>query len=193
MEKKTNKNAYLLLALALICLFGISYAIFNYTFTSSNPSKITTADISMELLESNTNVISLEKAIPMSDSEGKSQSSVFDFAVTTKTPNNAKILYSITLTKPTATSGYTFLDDSAIKVYLTDLNNNQIVAPTKVSALTNYVLYSKTNTHSASTTTIKDKYRLRMWIDEGVDASSWTSATKLEYKLKVNVSGQRNS
>lgn len=192
MEKKVFKSSYLFLILGLVVLLGGSYAAFEYVF-SGNDSKITTDNISVQFLESDSNVIMLDNAIPMSDSEGKVQDDVFDFVVTTNTSKSTKILYSIVLSKPNVSDGYTFLSDSDIKLYLTDLNNKEIVSPVKVSSLNDYVLYSKTNSHSSSNKVIEDKYRLRMWISDDVDASSWNENTKLEYKLKINISGQEVS
>ena len=45
------------------------------------------------------------------------------------------------------------------------------------SGKTSYLTHAHTSTGVSKTT----KYRLRMWIDYGVDASGWTTATKLEY------------
>ena len=54
------------------------------------------------------------------------------------------------------------MKDSEVKVYLTDFSGNQKVALTKVSNLTNYLLYTETNTHSSTNAEQKDKLKLRI-------------------------------
>ena len=46
------------------------------------------------------------------------------------------------------------------------------------------------NSHNTANQTITTKYRLKMWIDSQVNASSWNASTKLQYKLKIKVDGQ---
>ena len=90
--------------------------------------------------------------------------------------------------------GCTVADDG-IKVYLTDQNDAEVLAPTKVTALSKtassnaagapadqYVL--KTGTYKAAGTTTEN-YRLRMWVDDDYVAP----ATSQKYILKVNVYG----
>ena len=111
--------------------------------------------------------------------------------------------YTISITKIDPTSGYTRLPDNNVKVYLSALTEDgedQVMAPTLISNIitagntgtltfdsgkTSYL----THVHTSADTTNTTKYRLRMWVDSNTDASSWTSATKYEYKLKIGVSG----
>ena len=144
-----------------------------------------------------TNGINLSNALPMSDDQGKALSgsnNVFDFTVTATIngSGNTTINYDVTATKESDST----LDDSAVKVYLTSIDNSadtQVLVPTKVSALT------KTGSSEASgapngqyklttgtfTSTTTRKYRLRMWVAEDYSSLS-TSGT---YKLRVNVYG----
>ena len=82
-------------------------------------------------------------------------------------------------------TGNTSLNDNEIKVYLTDYNNNVLVEPTLISNLNN-TLYSKTNTHSKTLTKIKDKYKLRVWIDKDVLVENWDTIQH-QYKFKIGV------
>ena len=50
---------------------------------------------------------------------------------------------------------------------------------------TSYLIHSHTSNDSSLTT----KYRLRMWVADSVDASSWTNTTKNQYKLKISAEG----
>ena len=190
MEKKMMKRSYFILGVILIIvLIGGTYAFQKFNIVLSD-NKITTSDVSIEFLESDKNVIDIEDAVPVSDKEGKMQDDVFDFVVTTKTNKSTNLEYVLSMEKLEPTSGYTFLDDSAVKVYLTDFNDNVIMDSIKVSDLNNYVLYSRINNHSKDNSVIKDNYRLRIWISDDVDSSSWNKDTKLEYKFKINVSGK---
>ena len=63
---------------------------------------------------------------------------------------------------------------------------------TLVSQLNNYVIYSGTHEHDSTHNKVQDKFKLRAWIDENVDASNWTSATKLQYKFKIGVSSNES-
>ena len=129
--------------------------------------------------------------MPISDNEGKS-SDTFDFAVTTKASRDITLGYEIKIEKLSASSGYTSLNDSQVKVYLTDYSNNELISPVKISDLSDYTLYSKVNVHSKTITKLTDKFKLRAWIDEDTDVSSWNENTKLEYKFKIGVNGGEN-
>ena len=103
MNNKENKKKLLLtislVLILIIAVVGISYAAWNYVFNGTLTNTLSTADISLELLESNDNVISITNALPMSDNEGKAQQQVFDFVVTSKTTRDMDIDYTqITIT-----------------------------------------------------------------------------------------------
>lgn len=177
----------LLIAAFVILLAGVSFAVWRYTYTG-NKSSISTGAISLELLESETNLISINNALPMSDTDGMAQTDVFDFAITTTSPRAGNMIYTIAINKLSVDSGMTALTDDQIKVYLTNGAGTQLVAPTLIDDLTNYQLYTKTDAHTSSTQKITTKYKLRAWIDGQVDASSWTSSTHNQYKFKITVS-----
>ncbi len=200
MKDNNNSKQVLLsvlgVAILVVAVVGVSFAAFSYSKTGEKVNTITTGTITMSYSE-DTNGINLSDALPMSDDQGKALSgsnNVFDFTVTATIngSGNTTINYDVTATKE---SGST-LDDSAVKVYLTSIDNSadtQVLAPTKVSALT------KTGSSEASgapngqyklttgtfTSTTTRKYRLRMWVAEDYSSLS-TSGT---YKLRVNVYG----
>ena len=170
-EKGDNKRKKvitisLIVILLMLCV-GISFAVWNYGFTGQT-NKLETGEISLELLESNTNLINITNQLPISDSEGKTLDT-FDFAVTTKASRDINLGYEIKIEKLSASSGYTSLNDSQVKVYLTDYSNNELISPTKISDLSDYSLYSKVNVHSKTITKLTDKFKLRAWIDEDTD------------------------
>ena len=187
-DKKVRKIVSIFLVVLLLGLVGgITYAVYSYTFTG-NQNTIETDDIKLEFLESNDEIISITTALPETDTKGITENP-FSFVVTSKTKRDMSIGYTLSIEKLTVDSGYTSLNDSDIKVYLTDFNDTVLVGPTLISNLSNYKLYNKTHTHNSSAEEVKDKYKLRAWIDNDTDASSWDETTKLQYKFKIRVDG----
>ena len=198
MENNNSKQMILSIlgvVILVVAVVGVSFAAFSYSKTGEKVNTITTGTITMSYSE-DTNGINLSNALPMSDDQGKALSgsnNVFDFTVTATIngSGNTTINYDVTATKESDST----LDDSAVKVYLTSIDNSadtQVLAPTKVSALT------KTGSSEASgapngqyklttgtfTSTTTRKYRLRMWVSD-----DYTDPTGGSYTLKVNVYG----
>ena len=70
-ESKRKKIIIISLTVILLMLtIGISFAVWNYGFVGS-ANTIDTGEVSLELLESNTDIISIENALPISDETGK--------------------------------------------------------------------------------------------------------------------------
>ena len=189
-DKLKNNKALMisLVAVLIILIGGVSYAAYDYSFIGKD-SKLESGSVSIKFLESNTNVIDLKNALPISDSEGKKGDS-FDFVVTTKASYKTGLKYDLSVEKLSVDSGYTSLSDNQVKIYLTDSGNNDLVSPTLISGLDNKLIYSKTNKHSSNKTEVTDKYKLRVWVDSNVDASNWDQSTKLEYKFKVGLKSE---
>ena len=186
---KNNKALMISLVAGLIILIGgVSYAAYDYSFIGKD-SKLESGSVSIKFLESNTNVIDLKNALPISDSEGKKGDS-FDFAVTTKASYKTGLKYDLSVEKLSVDSGYTSLSDNQVKIYLTDYSDSSLLEPTLISGLDNNKIYSKTNKHSSNKTEVTDKYKLRVWVDSNVDASNWDQDTKLEYKFKVGLKSE---
>lgn len=196
---ENNSKEVLLSALGVFILvlvvIGVSYAAFNFSRTGDVENTITTGTINMTYSEPK-NGINLANALPMSDEQGRSLSgtnNVFDFTIDTTINGSGSttINYAITAVKGDAT-----VDDSAIKVYLTNMDNSadsEILAPTKISELDvttgsenyqapsgEFILSTGTLTSSAS-----HSYRLRMWVAD--DFSTLTNSGM--YSLRVNVYG----
>lgn len=189
-QKNTKKKltAIILSIVLVLAVIGVSFAVWYYTFNGTLTNLISTTDISLDLLESNTNIITIENALPMGDNDGKSQTQTFDFAVTSKTTKDTIITYKLSIEKISVDSGYTSLNDNQIKIYLTDYNNNLVLNPTKISDLNNYIFYSGAHYHDSNNETKQNKFKLRAWIDGQVDASNWDASTKLQYKFKIKLS-----
>ena len=181
----------ILLLFLVAIVIGTTYAVYTLT-TTGNENSITTGVVSMSYTES-TNVISIENALPISDSDGKTQSNYFDFSVTSnftigQNNPNVKVIYDIDL-QPLNTNT---LEDNKIKVYLEDVTSSTsevLVEPTLISNISNYKLYTASHTHEYNVDNITTNYRLRAWIDYSVDATNWSSSNKYEYKFRVNING----
>ena len=107
----------LLAIISLVMIIGGSYAVWNYNFIG-NSNTISTADMSIEFLESNSNIITIENALPMGDNDGKSQETTFNFSVTSRTPKDAVFGYILSIEKLEVDNDATALNDNDIKVYL---------------------------------------------------------------------------
>ncbi len=185
----SKQKLIICLIILLVLAGGITYAAFKFNFLGG-ANTLKTNSIELKLLESNTDIIDLKNIFPMPDEQGIKQTDTFDFAVITNTSSNVNMEYNIKIEKLSADTGYNILNDNQIKVYLTDYNNKVLVSPTKVSDLSNYTLYTKTNKHSSTNKKITNKYKLKVWIDNSVNASNWDENTKLEYKFKIGVNGE---
>ena len=187
-NKRKKIILIIIIFILILLIIGISYAAYDYSFVGKE-SKLESGSVSIKFLESNTNVISLKNSLPEADKVGKREDS-FDFAVTTKASYNTGLKYNLSVEKLSVDTGYTSLNDNEVKIYLTDNSNNVLVEPTLISNLSNKLLYTKTNNHSSSKTEIKDMYKLRVWIDQNVDSSSWTKDSKFEYKFKIGLNSE---
>ena len=196
---KTRKTLVIILVtIMLLVVIGISYAAFSYTGTGQKLNTITTGAISMEYVES-TNFISMNNALPTTDSTGKKLSNsgeYFDFTVKSSIAGNTDINYEIAAKEE---NGNTFSGQN-VKLYLTKVNSDgteEEAMPPKT--------YSEDSTGNVYTGRPSDmmslfvgnlnqqgeteiKYRLRMWVDESYNPQNDNGG--LVYKVKVNVYGQ---
>ena len=198
---RNRKKIYLpivILLLLLIVVGGISYAAFNYAGTGQKLNTITTGAISMEYIES-TNVISMNNALPTTDSTGKKRlnsGEYFDFTVKSSIVGNTDINYEIAAKEE---KGNTF-DGKNIKFYLTKVNSDgseeEAMPPKTYSedpSGNGYTgrpadmmsLYTGNLNQQGDT---EVKYRLRLWVDESYNPQNDNGG--LVYKVKVNVYGQ---
>ena len=182
----------------LITVIGISYAAFNYVGTGQKLNTITTGAISMNYIESS-NVISMNNALPTTDTTGKKRKNTgeyFDFTVKSSIKGNTDINYEIAAKEE---SGNTFSGKN-IKFYLTKVNSDgteeEAMPPKTYSEDTTSNVYTGRpadmmslfvgNLNQQGDTEIK--YRLRLWVDENYNPQNDNGG--LTYKVKVNVYGQ---
>ena len=196
-----NRKNYLIMILAtvlLITIIGISYATFNYIGTGQKLNTITTGAISMNYIESS-NIISMNNALPTTDSTGKKRLNTgeyFDFTIKSSIKGNTDINYEIAAKEE---SGNTFSGKN-IKFYLTKVNSDgteeEAMPPKTYSEDTKSNIYTGRpadmmslfvgNLNKQGDTEIK--YRLRLWVDENYNPQNDNGG--LIYKVKVNVYGQ---
>ena len=192
-EKKKRILTIILAIVAVISVIGASYAVWTYTFEGQAVNLLETEMIEVDLLESNTDVINLTNALPKSDTQGIEQSETFEFAVTTRTKAVTDIFYDLKIEKINVDTGYTSLEDDDIRIYLTDYNNNALIAPIKISDLYNNTFYRTYNKHNKDTNEITTKFKLKAWIDEDVLVNDWNENTRLQYKFKIGVTEKQET
>ena len=202
-KEKNNENSkkgkLLVVGLSLLLLIivtGATFAAWTYIFTG-NTNTISTTGVSLEFLESNSNIINITNAMPLSNAEGIAQTDTFDFAITSTTTRTTNIDYTISIENLTPDTGFNSLDDNDIDLYLTDYSNNKLNTlcddPTAegvayVACLPDHNLYTGRQSHDSTHEVVQDKFKLRVWLDQGVDISTWNADTKLQYKFKLVVS-----
>ena len=181
-----NKKSLLLSVIAVVMLLvitiGVSYAFFSYTKKGTTENSIKTGTITFLYTEV-TGVgkgIKIEDSLPISDDQGKlltGSGNVFEFKITSDTLSNTSIPYEVTARK----SSNSTLDEKAVKVYLTEVDGEE-----SELLLDNYSNLKGTDTNvpegivektlykgkvPANTTKYEKNFKLRMWLDEGVDFS----------------------
>ena len=198
---KNDKNQVILTFIAIISLIvitvGVTYAFFNYTKEGTTDNTIKTGSITFLYTEVSGvgKGISLTDAYPVADSIGKVQvgeGKIFDFKVTSTISMNSNIDYQVTARKKTGST----LDDSAVKVYLTEVNGTeQELLLSKYSELdqTDKVDSSKFDerilyegTVPANISNYEKNFRLRMWVSDDTDFSDGSMNDKT-FTLTVNV------
>lgn len=173
-------------ALVIIAIIGVTYAVFSYTSNSETENVIKTGAIDMSYVESTTNVISIDNAMPMSDSVGVMQEDYFDFTLSSTITGVATINYDIRAVQiPTEND----IEANKIKIYLEQEDGGryiQILSPTTFDNSMGtgmLICHDSFENKENKQTKFNRNYRLRMWISE--DAGT-IEEVKI-FKLKVNV------
>lgn len=191
------------IALLIIAIVGISYAVFATTLKGSEENVITTGTISMSYVES-TNGVSISNAMPMSDEEGKSltgEDNVFDFTVSSVIKGKTTVSYEVVAEKVTIDGAV--VPDKDVRLYLqkkvadqyvdTEITStpSSFISNGVVSALGSpaegMILYKGDFTSDKVTGgEFSDSFRLRMWLsrDSVIDEVPRT------FKIKINVYGK---
>lgn len=203
MKNNTSKHiilSVLAVAILVVSVVGISYAIFTSTLEGTAENTLNTGTINMSYTEES-NGISITNAMPLTDEAGKAltgENNVFDFTVSSAISGVTEVNYEVVAEKVTGDSDV--LADSDVRLYLERevsssyepagvtatpaAFNGLTVASTIGSPIGSMVLYSGSfdNTEVAENT-YSEKFRLRMWLAEGATID----ATSRNFQVKVNV------
>lgn len=174
-------------AILIIVITGVTYAIYNYTSNAKQENVITTGSIELEYLESDSNVIKIDNAIPVDDTVGKLQSEYFDFTLKATIAGVATINYDLYAKELSVENK---LDYKFVKLYLEELNGNEyqtVLEPkiyTNTSLEKGMLLYSSSFVNTDNKQIVLDKkYRFRMWLDSNYKYDNISRS----FKVKVNV------
>lgn len=192
-EEKKDVRQILLSSLAILILItaviGITYAVWSQTFKGQKENTITTGKISFSYVESETNNIKIENALPISDDKGKKlngNTETFDFTVSNDSTVNVKYDVFVTPYKNE-------MDDRYIKVYLTDQNDMALKPYTDEVPTYNMLKDYKEEgnskiLYSSELTNVKksEKLRLRVWVSDKFDNKDNPTQSYI-FAFKVNV------
>ena len=189
-----------LIVLMILALIGVSYAAFNYSATGTKLNSITTGAITMRYEESD-NIINIDNALPTKDSAGTTrlkEGEYFDFTISSEISGDININYEISAKDVTVVEGNEKkIDGSNIKLYLTRLTDDgeeELMIPETYNEETTTNSYTGrpanemslyTSSMSSSET---NRYRLRMYVDEGYNPQG--DGGNLKFAVKINVYGR---
>ena len=176
-----KKNVYLIVGIvSLICVIaGVSFAAWILNFQQTNNNIVATDCFSITFKE-DTEAISLNKAYPITDEEGKTLTP-YTFTITNQCSSYASYQINLEVINDSTLTNYSYL-----KVMLGDntpvlLSSNEVVQPTLDNAITSFKLTTGYLDHNESVT-----YDLRLWMDENVTANDTDSMNKV-FNSKVTI------
>lgn len=165
-------------ALLIVAIVGISYAIFVFSAISRVDNTVRSGGITFEYLEGDS-VIDINDALPVSDEVGVKQTKSFDFQVSSAIRGNTTVFYEVRAKSLTVDNK---IDNQYVKIYLekkdggdfstvlspTTFKENPNTSLTNISVDTNtMLLYSgKFSGKKATTTNYSDEFRLKMWLSD---------------------------
>lgn len=165
-------------ALLIVAIVGISYAIFVFSAKSRVDNTVRSGGITFEYLEGDS-VIDINDALPVSDEVGAKQTKSFDFQVSSAIRGNTTVFYEVRAKSLTVDNK---IDNQYVKIYLekkdgddfftvlspTTFKENPNTSLTNISVDTNtMLLYSgRFSGKKATTTNYSDEFRLKMWLSD---------------------------
>ena len=194
---RKNKLTIYVFFVGVLCLItGGALAFFNASFRGVKEQTLNIGEDLTFTYNETGSALALDNNDIMSNDKGKAKTSYFDFNIKLKADAKKTVKYNIYLTKSTTST----LDNSKLKIYLTDQSNNVIKDVTSVQNLqifskyaNSYLLYQKEIT-STNNTEVTDYYRLRVWIDDSLGTSITENngvhtieKPNFSYKFTVNV------
>ena len=198
---KQNKLVLIMFIIAILLIItGVTYSFYKIKLEGQKTHFVSSDLISFTYKESE-NKIAITNMTPVSDIDGK-KSNYFEFSVSSNLVKDMSVDYEISILKISTTNSF---NESDIKAYLTDENDNSLVEPVIISELednskiTNAkTIYQNNFTYNNSNEKQTHTYRLRIWLKNDVDLSKYTTKTETEngtnvtlenhtFKFKVNV------
>lgn len=191
------------LAILIIAVLGISYAIFVTTLTGTKENEITTGTIAMSLVESNDGIV-MHNSMPMSNAEGMSllgAGKTYDFVVNSTISGATTVNYEVVAER--ILDDYVGLPNDEIRLYLEKMENGQYI-PTSVTASPKpfmasgeisqlgspsdgMILYEGAFVNTdAEKKYFSDSFRFRMWVAD----SSIIDEVSRKFKIRINVYGK---
>ena len=165
-------------ALLIVAIVGISYAIFVFSAKSRVDNTVRSGGITFEYLEGDS-VIDINDALPVSDEVGVKQTKSFNFQVSSAIRGNTTVFYEVRAKSLTVDNK---IDNQYVKIYLekkdggdfstvlspTAFKENPNTSLTNISVDTNtMLLYSgRFSGKKATTTNYSDEFRLKMWLSD---------------------------
>lgn len=165
-------------ALLIVAIVGISYAIFVFSAKSRVDNTVRSGGITFEYLEGDS-VIDINDALPVSDEVGVKQTKSFDFQVSSAIRGNTTVFYEVRAKSLTVDNK---IDNQYVKIYLEKKDGDDfftVLSPTTFkenpnTSLTNIsvdtstmLLYSgRFSGKKATTTNYSDEFRLKMWLSD---------------------------
>lgn len=182
-------------ALLIVAIVGISYAIFVFSAKSRVDNTVRSGGITFEYLEGDS-VIDINDALPISDEVGVKQTKSFDFQVSSAIRGNTTVFYEVRAKSLTVDNK---IDNQYVKIYLekkdggdfstvlspTAFKENPNTSLTNISVDTNtMLLYSgRFSGKKATTTNYSDEFRLKMWLSD----KYFIDDVSRSFKIKVIV------
>ena len=198
---KQNKLVLIMFIIAILLIVtGVTYSFYKIRLEGQKTHFVSSDLISFTYKESE-NKIAITNMTPVSNTDGK-KSNYFEFSVSSNLVKDMSVDYEISILKTSTTNSF---NESDIKAYLTDENDNSLVEPVIISELednskiTNAkTIYQNNFTYNNSNEKQTHTYRLRIWLKNDVDLSKYTTKTETEngtnvtlenhsFKFKVNV------
>lgn len=184
MNKKKKIILIMVILLVMMTVIGVSYAYWLLTFSSHNPSKITTSCLSLSLTNEK-NDINLTKAYPISDAEGK-KLTPYSFTIT----NTCDLFLGYTVNLEVlneSTMPYKYIKAMVNNEAITNLNALEDNTTTLDNASTSKILVKGTLGTDDSA-----DYNIRLWMDEDVTVND-TDSMNTTFLSKVTISAQMST
>ena len=179
---KNSKKQLIAIALALVLLLGGTYAWFTLTLKGNNTNVLRAGTLSLVLDDTTSGGIKLEKAVPISDTKGKTGT---EYTFTLQNKGTKAASYTIYLDDVALETNEKRMDDSKVKYQLIK-NSSESVA--LLSTLSDKVLDSGTIDGSTTNT-----YSLRVWIDSAAENEVMNTILYKELRVEATQVGAKTT